>query len=92
MKITPMRNCIFVLPDTMAEKTQGGIVLSDYTKKRPTSGTIVAVGPEVKTFEIGTRVVYGQYAGAREIIDIAGEEKELFLMTEDDILGLIENE
>ena len=92
MKITPMNNCIFVLPDMTVDKTESGIVLSDYTKKRPTSGTIVTVGPDVKTFKKGDRIIYGQYAGAKEIINIAGKEKELFLMTENDILALIENE
>lgn len=101
MKILPLRDCIFVLPDEVIEKTSGGIILSDFTKKRPTSGTILAVGEEVNrlsckhcgaVFEtdelkVGDKVWYGEWAGEpnKKTIKIDGENKEIFLMTRGDI-------
>ena len=59
MNITPYRETIFVLPDKVVDKTDSGIILTDYTKKRPTSGTIIAVGEKVN-FPLSTinQVIY----------------------------------
>lgn len=89
MRVKPVRNCIYVLPDKIVDKTESGIILSDYTKKRPTSGTIIATGPEVKDFKEGQRIIYGQFSGAKCIFKVsATKEVELFIMTEEDILAV----
>ncbi len=90
MNITPMNNCIFVKPDEVVDKTAGGIVLSDFTKKRPCTGTIWAVGPKVDkdNFWVGRRILYGEFSGAKHIIEVDGLDHELFLMTEHDILAV----
>ena len=90
MKITPMRDCIFVLPDEVIDKTEGGVVLSDYTKKRPTTGTVISVGPKVTEVKEGNRVLYGQYSGSKEHVELNGKKVELYLMTEGDIIAVEE--
>lgn len=90
MKLQPLRENIFVLPDKIVDKTKSGIILTDFTKKRPTSGTIIAVGKKVEELRVGDRVLYGEFSGAREIIEYNGEEKEIFIMQPTDILALIE--
>ena len=88
MNITPMRDCIFVKPDEAEVKSKGGIILSDFSKKRPTTGIIVAVGPKVVGLKVGERVVYGEFSGAREIMSMGSDEVELMIMTEEDILAI----
>mgnify|MGYP001586670250 FL=1 len=88
--IIPLRNTIFVLPDEVVDRTKSGIILTDYSKKRSSSGIILAVGLQVKDFKKGDRIIYGDFSGQRQIINYNGKEVEIFMMTENDILALIE--
>ena len=90
MNIIPLYDRLFVLPDGVVDKTTSGIILTDFTKKRPTSGTIVAVGSKVKERKVGERVIYGEFSGLRQIINLKSKEVEIFIMTEDDICALLE--
>ena len=92
MNIVPLNEKIFVLPDEVVEKTSGGIILTDYSKKRPTSGTIIAVGNKEKERKVGERIIYGEFSGDRRIINFNGKDKEIFIMTENDILALLTDE
>jgi len=94
MRVTPMRDCIFVLPDKAIEATESGIIFTDYTRKRQNTGVIISLGPKVKSPEIheGRRVLYGTFSGERELIEWNGKEVELFLMTETDIIGVLDEE
>ena len=89
MNITPLRNSIFVLPDKVIDKTGSGLILTDYSKKRPTSGTIIAIGNKVEDFKIGDRIIYGEFSGAKHIINYNNEDTEIFIMTPNDILALL---
>lgn len=89
MNITPLGNSIFILPDKTIDRTESGIILTDYSKKRPTSGTIIAFGKEVKDFKIGDRIIYGEFSGHKQIINYNNEDTEIFIMTPEDILALL---
>jgi co-chaperonin GroES (HSP10) len=41
----------------------GTIVLADDQKGRPTTGTVVSIGPDVTRFERGKKVIYPSFAG-----------------------------
>ena len=90
MNIIPLRNSIFVLPDKVIDKTNSGLILTDYSKKRHTSGTIIAIGNKVEDFKIGDRIIYGEFSGAKHIINYNNEDTEIFIMTPNDILALLE--
>ena len=90
IKITPYGNTIFVLPDKVVDTTKGGIILSDFSKKRPGSGTIIAIGDKIKEFKKGDRVFYGEFSGTRQIIDYGNKDTEIFIMTPEDVLAIIE--
>ena len=90
MNIMPLRNSIFVLPDKIVDKTNSGIILTDFTKKRPTSGTIIAIGNKIEDFKIGDRIIYGEFSGAKHTINYNNEDTEIFIMTPDDILALLQ--
>lgn len=51
-------------PDTMK-----GLFLPFKSRPKPTSGVIVAVGPEAPVQKIGKRVVFGQHAGISILVD-----------------------
>lgn len=89
MNIIPLYDRLFVLPDEVVDHTKSGIILTDYSKKRPTSGTIVAVGSKVKERKVGEKVIYGEFSGLRQMINLKGKDIEIFVMVEDDILALL---
>ena len=95
MKTKPLGEKILVKRFDAVEKTAGGIVLPDAAKEKPKDGKIIALGDgklldsgERAKFQVkkGDRVVFTSYAGTE--IDIDGEE--YLLMSEDDILAIIE--
>ena len=76
-------------------KTAGGIVLPDTAKEKPREGKVIAIGDgkllkngERAKFQVkkGERVLFSSYGGTEVKID--GEE--YLLMSEDDILAIIE--
>jgi chaperonin GroES len=95
MKVRPLHNRVIVQSLEEEGKTKGGIIIPDTVKEKPIEGKVIAVGPgkikkngtklplEVKK---GDRVLYAKYAGTEVKID--GEE--YLMMTEDDILAIIE--
>ena len=96
MKIKPLNDRVLVVGIEEKEKTAGGIIIPDTAKEKPQEGKVMAVGPgrwdengkripmEVKK---GDSVLFGKYAGSEIKIDGV---KHL-IMTEDDILGIMEN-
>ncbi|MHC4321531.1 MAG: co-chaperone GroES [Planctomycetota bacterium] len=95
MKTKPLGEKILVKRFDAVEKTAGGIVLPDAAKEKPKEGKIIALGDGKlldsgarAKFQVkkGDRVVFTSYAGTE--IDIDGEE--YLLMSEDDILAIIE--
>ena len=95
MKTKPLGEKILVKRFEAEEKTAGGILLPDAAKEKPKEGKIIALGDgklldsgKRAKFQIkkGDKVVFTSYAGTE--IDIDGEE--YLLMSEDDILAIIE--
>jgi len=87
-QVVPKGRAIFVIPDEVIDRTDSGLYLSDYSKKRPTSGTILNLGPEaiLQEFKKGDRVIYGDMSGMQRFII---DNREILVMTEDDILALL---
>jgi chaperonin GroES len=95
MKIRPLNNRVLVIRIEEKEKTSGGIIIPDTAKEKPQEGKVISVGPgkwdesgkriplEVKKDD---RVLFGKYAGNE--INIDGVEH--LIMSEDDILGILE--
>ena len=92
MNIIPLYDLIFIKPDELVEKTQSGIILTDFSKKRPASGVIIAVGSRVQERKVGERVSFGEFCGQRITINWKGENVEVLVVREkdEDILALLE--
>ena len=96
MSIRPIGDRIAVKPVAVEEKTKSGIVLPGSAQEKPHQGEVIAVGSgyvsqatgqriplEVK---VGDKVVYGKNAG----IEVKFDGEELVLLTENDILVVLE--
>ena len=93
--LQPLGDKVVVERDTTEDKTAGGIYIPDSAKDKPSRGTIIAVGTgkvlddgsrgemQVKK---GDRVLFTSYAPETIKLD----DDELLLMSETDILAVIE--
>ena len=95
MKIEPLGDKIVVKRLEAEEVTAGGIVLPETAKEKPKEGKIVSVGPgkvldsgERSKVQLkkGDRVLFTSYAGTE--VEVDGEE--YLIMSEDDVLAVVE--
>ena len=96
MSIRPIGDRIAVKPVAVEEKTKSGIVLPGSAQEKPHQGEVVAVGSGYVSqatgqripleIKVGDKVVYGKHAG----IDVKFDGEELILLTENEILVVIE--
>ena len=94
-KLRPLGDKVLVKRVEAESKTKSGIVLPDTAKEKPKRGKILSVGDgrrlengERAPFGVkkGDEVIFTSYAGSE--IKIDGEE--LIIMSEDDILAVVE--
>lgn len=94
-KIKPLGNRVLV-KRSQANLSKGGILLPDSAQEKPKQGEVVAIGPGVTNdegqitpleLEVGNRILFGGFAGTEVKTD---EEEDYLLMSEDDVLAVIE--
>jgi chaperonin GroES len=95
MKLVPLNDKILVERLEAEDKTAGGIILPDTAKEKPKQGKVLALG-EGKALEngkraafqvkVGDRVLFSSYAGN----EVTHEGKEYLIMTEDDVLAIVD--
>ncbi len=95
MKIRPLADKVLVQRVEAQTVTSGGIVLPDSAKEKPQRGKIISVG-KGKTLDDGTvkkvqvrkgdMVLFTSYAGT----DVKIDDKEYLIMSESDIMAVIE--
>lgn len=95
MKIRPLHDRVVVCRMEEERTTAGGIVIPDSATEKPMRGEVIAVGAgkildngDVRSLavKVGDIVLFGKYSGTEVKID----GKELVVMREDDIMGVIE--
>ena len=96
MKLKPLGDKIIVKREEAQSKTDAGIYLPESAKDKPKQGKVLATGNGLLnrdtgeyipfTVKKGDTVIFSSYAGTEVKLD--GEE--LLIMTEDDILGIID--
>ena len=95
MKFRPLHDRVMIRRIDPAAKTTGGIIIPDTAQEKPMEGEIVAVGPgardetgKVVPLDVrpGDRILFGKWSGSE--IKLDGED--LLIMTESDIMGVIE--
>ena len=92
--IQPLHDRVIVKRIDEGEQVRGGIIIPDSAKEKPQEGEVIAAGLgkykedgsrqalDVKT---GDRILFGKYGGS----EIRVDGKDLLMMREDEILGVI---
>lgn len=86
MKFIPAFDMLLVKVQEEPEKTKGGILIPDSSRKKPDEGIILEVGPDVTKFKKGERIVFGKYVGV--FLTLEGLMGDL-LIHETDVLGVL---
>lgn len=95
MKIKPLHDRVLVRRVDEVTKTNGGIIIPDTAKEKPSEGVVEAVGsgrmaPDGKvapmSVKAGDRILFGKYAGTEVKVD--GESR--LIIREEDILAIVE--
>ncbi len=95
MKFRPLHDRIVVRRIEAQEKTVGGIIIPDTVQEKPMEGEVIATGPGARNeqgaivpldVKAGDRVLFGKWSGTEVKLD----GKELLIMKESDLMGVIE--
>ncbi|MZR14779.1 co-chaperone GroES [Maritimibacter sp. DP07] len=94
MAFTPLHDRVLVERVESEEKTSGGLIIPDSAKEKPAEGVVVAVGAGVKDddgdrialdVKEGDKILFGKWSGTEITLD----GKEMLIMKESDIMGII---
>ncbi|HEX7886908.1 MAG TPA: co-chaperone GroES [Phenylobacterium sp.] len=97
MAFRPLGDRVLVKRVEEEEKTKGGIIIPDTAKEKPQEGEVIAVGPGARDdsgkvqaldVRVGDRILFGKWSGSEVKLD----GKDLLIMKESDILGVLEPE
>ncbi len=95
MKIEPIGDNVVIKRLEPEQRTAGGIVLPDSARERPKQGRVLSVGDGRRLkngtrvphlVQEGDRVLFSAYAGSAVVV----ENEELLIMSEDEILAILE--
>ncbi len=98
MNIRPLHDRVVIRRMEEERKSAGGIVLPDSATEKPIQGEVLAVGPgkildngEVRHLQVkvGDKVLFGKYSGTEVKLSLG--DKEVLIMREDDLMGIIES-
>jgi len=95
MNVAPLNDKILVQRLEAEDKTAGGIILPDTAKEKPKQGKVLSLG-EGKLLDTGKRAAFQVKAGDRVLFtsyggnEITVDGKEYLIMTEDDILAVVD--
>ena len=96
IKLKPLSNRV-IIKRSKVKTTKGGILLPDSAQEKPKEGEIIACGPgkqneegeiEAMSVKVGDTVLFGSYAGTE--VKEMGEDEQYLILSEDEILGIIE--
>ena len=95
MNLKPLHDRVLVERVNSEDKTKGGIIIPDTAQEKPMEGKVISVGGgarnengQVVALDVkkGDRILFGKWSGTEVKID----GKELLIMKESDIMGIIE--
>ena len=95
MNLKPLHDRVLVERVNSEDKTKGGIIIPDTAQEKPMEGKVLAVGGgarnengQVVALDVkkGDKILFGKWSGTEVKID----GKELLIMKESDIMGIIE--
>jgi chaperonin GroES len=96
MRLRPLQDGVLIRRIEPETKTAGGIFIPDNVQEKPMEGEIIAVGPGARSkdgklvpmdVKAGDRVLFGKWSGT----EIKLDGKELMIMKEADIMGVLDH-
>ena len=99
MNVRPLHNNVLVERIEQENKTAGGLIIPDSAQEKPMEGRVVSVGSGSKDdngkvvpldVKAGDRVLFTKWGGTEVKVRIDGEDKELLVMKESDILAVVD--
>jgi len=98
MSLKPIGDRVLVRPDVPDDVSEAGLVIVRTYEEAEVSGTIAAIGPGGRCpacrgglrsdLEVGDRVVFAAESGT----DVAYDSVTYLMLSEDQILGIVEDE
>ncbi len=94
MAFTPLHDRVLVERVESEAKTAGGLIIPDSAKEKPAEGIVKACGQGARkdsgelipmSVKEGDRILFGKWSGT----EVTLEGKELLIMKEGDIMGII---
>ena len=95
MNLKTLHDRVLVERVEQEDRTKGGIIIPDTAQEKPMEGKVISVGGgarnengQVVALDVkkGDRILFGKWSGTEVKID----GKELLIMKESDIMGIIE--
>ncbi|MDC0861378.1 co-chaperone GroES [Alphaproteobacteria bacterium] len=95
MNLKPLHDRVLVERVSAEDRSKGGIIIPDTAQEKPMEGKVVAAGSGARNeagqlvpldVKKGDRILFGKWSGTEVKID----GKELLIMKESDIMGIIE--
>jgi chaperonin GroES len=96
MNLRPLGDRVVLKPVEREEKTKSGIVIPDTVREKPQEGIVEAVGTGrildngtkvPMELEVGDKVLYAKYSGSEFKLD----EIEYLIVAEKDVLAIVAN-
>jgi chaperonin GroES len=95
MNLKPLHDRVLVERVDQEDKTKGGIIIPDTAQEKPMEGKVLAAGSgarnengQIVALDVkkGDRILFGKWSGTEVKVD----GKDLLIMKESDIMGIIE--
>ncbi|MAV82706.1 MAG: co-chaperone GroES [Pelagibacteraceae bacterium] len=95
MNLKPLHDRVLVERVSAEDRTKGGIIIPDTAQEKPMEGRVVAAGSGARNengqivkldVKKGDRILFGKWSGT----EVKMDGKELLIMKESDIMGIIE--
>ena len=95
IKLKPLADKVIIQQAEAETKTASGIIIPDTAQEKPMEGKVISVGGgarnengQVVALDVkkGDKILFGKWSGTEVKID----GKELLIMKESDIMGIIE--
>jgi len=95
MQIRPLHDRVIVRRIEEKKTTASGLIIPDSSAEKPSKGEVVAAGKGKMSTQgdlipldvkVGDKVMFGQYSGSEITVD----EETLLVMSEDEIVAVIE--
>lgn len=85
LNLKPLQDRV-VITRCEEEKTKSGIIIPDSNKEKPSRGTVICIGADVKFVKEGDTILFGKFAGNETQL----EGREYLILKESEIFAVIQ--